>query len=813
MFLSRLTLNLQLLKRDVAQLVACNVRDVEVASSNLVIPTIGLVSSAVEQLTRNEQVESSNLLRGSHYVNMMLNTQEKRRILSDVFCICTCLFFLSGILPAGAQTPRVIINNQTLPLAWAGGLNACHFAAIDLNGDGKDDYVAFDRIGERVLCFSHNWQLLPDVEKQLPPLRYWVQAHDYNQDGKQDLFTFNGISGISLYKNVSESTPEGYRLQFELVSNGLPAEMFGSFSPLYCTWADYPVIADLDDDGDLDVLNFWVPTTGDFLLYYRNFAMEEWQRADTFLLKTEDWSWGCFVENEESNAIILDSCSFRQSSALPKNASKHAGSTIFALKNRDNGLFDLVLGDAGYPGLVFLHNGGTAQQARITSYDTVFPLSEPCRLYNFPILSSVLWKDSLCYILSPFEIDPFNTQGAQSLWRYADTGGGAAYAILQQKDFLQELMLDFGTGAVPVAYDYNHDGKTDLVVGNYGRQTDAFYQGGSWHTRQSASLFLLENIGSENQPVFELKTDDYLGLSRYGLRALHPAFADIDGNGKDEMVLGMEDGRLWLFSLQQDGLSAELSDSLFLGTALSGFSAPVLFDLDQDGLPDLVVGEKQHVWQQSSRRITKGSLSFFKNTGGMKFEKVSDSLGGVDVIDREFSNFGYSRPSFYKNREGEILLACGSENGEVWLYDSIAGNLKGNFRYRGRANVKVGIHASPLLYDWNGDGFPELTIGNQCGGLQYLDGKEWQAQEVRNEQKPPVYQPSVYIFPNPAAHGFYARITQKGLYLLMDGRGRLLKRFAWSEGLHYVDISRLPSGIYFLQDAKRHYAVQKIIKP
>ena len=72
-------------RRDVAQLVACNVRDVEVASSNLVIPTkelfpdrpqrdirsklvlflSSLVSSAVEQLTRNEQVESSNLLRGS----------------------------------------------------------------------------------------------------------------------------------------------------------------------------------------------------------------------------------------------------------------------------------------------------------------------------------------------------------------------------------------------------------------------------------------------------------------------------------------------------------------------------------------------------------------------------------------------------------------------------------------------------------------------------------------------------------------------------------------------------------------------------
>lgn len=763
---------------------------------------------------------------------MMPNKHARRRILSGVFCICTFLaFLLSGILPGKAQEqpPQVTVNGKKLPLAWTGGLNACHFAAIDLNGDGQNDYIAFDRIGSRVLCFSHDWQLLPDVAHRLPPLRYWVQTHDYNHDGLQDLFTFNGISGISLYKNTSEPTPEGYRLQFEPVSDGLPAEMFGHSSPLYCTWADYPVIADIDGDGDLDVLNFWVPSTGDFLLYYRNFAVEEGHRADTFLLKTEDWSWGCFVENEESNAVILDSCSSRGQETAAKNAPKHAGSTIFAVRNPHSGLFDLVLGDVGYPGLFFLHNGGTPQQARITSYDTVFPLSTPCRLYNFPILSPIVWNDSLCYVVSPFETDPFNAQGSQSLWLYADTGSGAAYGILRQKDFLQDRMLDFGTGAVPVAYDYNHDGKTDLVVGNYGRHTDAFYQGGSWHTRHTALLCLLENTGTDEQPAFELKTDDYLGLSRYGLRALHPAFADLDGDGQDEMVLGMEDGRLWLFRLHENGLDADLCDSLFLDAELSGFSAPVLFDLDQDGFPDLIAGEKQHVWQASPRRLTKGSLSFWRNTGIPKngrnglfpaFEKITDSLGGVDVIDRDFSNFGYSRPSFYKNRQGEILLACGSENGEVFLYGHISGNLQGNFRLLGKVaengrKIKVGIHAAPLLHDWNGDGLPELAIGNQCGGLQYFNGKDWQAmqEEATNVEKPSSdNRQALTVFPNPAQNGFYAHILQQGIYRLLDGHGRVLKRFSWQEGLHYVDISRLSAGLYFLQSENRQ-ATQKIIKP
>lgn len=776
---------------------------------------------------------------------MILKKFRKRRIFSGVFCTCTflCMYFCMASVEAqqiwtrGKAWPEVRANGKTLEMPWAGGLNACHFAAIDLNGDGKDDYIAFDRIGERLLCFSSGWQLLPDMENALPTLQYWVQSHDFDKDGRKDLFTFNGISGICVYRNVSEKTPDGFKLKFELYTKGLPAQMFGTYSPLYCTWADYPVIEDIDGDGDLDVLNFWVPTTGDFLLYYRNFAMEELQRADTFLLKIEDWSWGCFVESEESNAIILDSCSFREQTGKKtrhgKNATKHAGSTIFAVNNPQSGLFDIVVGDVGYPGLLFLHNGGTPEKAHITSYDTVFPLSQPVRLYNFPVLSQVLYKDSLFYVLSPFETDPFNAQGSQSVWRYKESGSGAAFAPLVQKDFLQEEMLDFGSGAVPVAYDYNHDGKTDLVVGNYGKYTNAYYEGGSWHTQQTAALSLLENTGTEENPAFELKTEDYLGLSRYGKRALYPAFADLDGDGASELVLGMENGELWLFRLQQDG-SAELLDSLFLGETFSGFSAPTFFDLDQDGLPDLIVGEKQRTWPASPRRITKGSLSFFRNTGNAEtgglphFEKITDSLGGVDVIDRNFSNFGYSRPSFYKNAQGEIILACGSENGEVYMYDRIAGHWQDNFRYLGRAatassadtshrqKIRCGLHAAPLLHDFDGDGLPELIVGNQCGGLQYFDGKSLAVtaggEPTDNEISERPKQNGIRVYPNPTRNGFHIQVLQAGNYRLFGLNGRPLKHFCWQEGLHYVDISRLPSGIYVLMEENGRSFPYKIIK-
>lgn len=723
--------------------------------------------------------------------------------------------------------------------AWFGGLNAVHTAAIDLDGDGTDDYILFDRIGSRVRCFSSAWEAMPGLENQLPALSYWVQTLDYNQDGLKDIFTFNGISGIRLYRNDSYADGDGYHLAFDLVSDGLPALMFGSPTPVYCTNEDFPVIADIDGDGDWDILNFWVPSSGDFLLFYRNFAMENLGRADTFCLEVADWSWGCFVESEESNQIFLDSCSSRNEtlesvqwlkgenpgseSVFPadaKNEAKHAGSTIFGLRNPQSGLYDIVLGDVGYPGLYYLQNGGTPEEAHIAAYDTVFPLSDPVQLYNFPVISTIYYRDTLCYLLSPYETDPFNAEGSQSVWRYAETGSGPAWSRLVQKDFLQDRMLDFGAGAYPAAYDYDHDGLVDLVVGNYGRKTGAYFEMGDWNTEMVSSLALLRNVGTASQPAFELVSDDFLGLSGLGLRALYPCFLDIDGNGQDEMVLGMEDGRLWLFRIQDAGLGkslgrAVLLDSNFLDVTLNRFSAPVFFDLNQDGLPDLIAGERQHVWQTRPQRLTKGSLTYFENQGAGAdgipvFVKQTDSLGGVDVIDRSFSNFGYARPSFFQAEDGEIYLACGSENGEVFLYSGIRGNPDGAFTYLGKIacgglgeggaeaasrKLDVGIHAAPLLYDFTGDGLPELIVGNQCGGLQYFTSDALSIWEDA-ASAPPSPKPDIRLYPNPVYSGFYVEVPCSGVFSLFDAGGRLVRRCHVEAGKQFMDMQGIEPGFY-----------------
>jgi len=54
------------------------------------------------------------------------------------------------------QIIEIIENGDTLKNPWAGGLNFCQFSSIDLNHDGQDDLMVFDRSGNRIIPFINN---------------------------------------------------------------------------------------------------------------------------------------------------------------------------------------------------------------------------------------------------------------------------------------------------------------------------------------------------------------------------------------------------------------------------------------------------------------------------------------------------------------------------------------------------------------------------------------------------------------------------------------------------------------------------------
>src|SRR5690606_28938905 len=96
------------------------------------------------------------------------------------------------------------------------------------------------------------------------------------------------------------------------------------------------------------------------------------------------------------------------------------------------------------------------------------------------------------------------------------------------------------------------------------------------------------NTGSPSDPRFELVSDEYEGID-VGRRS-HPAFVDLDGDGDFDMVIGRQEGGSVVY--RNDGTRAEprfvLDESIVL--PLPPLGAPFFADLDGDGRPELLSG-------------------------------------------------------------------------------------------------------------------------------------------------------------------------------------------------------------------------------
>jgi hypothetical protein len=696
---------------------------------------------------------------------------------------------------------------------WAGGMNACQFGQLDMDLDGTKDLVVFDRCGNRLMPFiaagsagNPDYTFAPEFVDGFPELSDWAIFEDYNGDGREDIFTYSpGYAGLKVYRNIS-----GSQLEFTLeVFPYLTSFQGGGYVNILVTYADYPAIADLDGDGDLDMLTFY--GLGSFVEMHRNMSVEKYGTVDSLdFIKTES-CWGYFAESEESNEVTLDTCgpSFVGMTSDTEGI-RHTGSTFRVLDLNGDGLPDLLLGDVDYPNLVALFNGGNADTARMTSFDWEFPAyNVPVNQYSMPASFSLdIDQDGARdLVASPFDPNPYICDNINSSWYYRNQGDDLEPQFeLAGKRFLQEDMIDLGAGAYPVFADYNNDGLMDLFVGNYGRYDTAYLDQSlilqSEHTGQIA-LFI--NTGSANQPAFTYFSEDFASVGQLDILGAVPAFADLDGDDDPDMLVGNDAGQIIFYeNTAPEGQPMEmiLRDQQYQGIDVGHFSAPALFDLDQDGLTDLVVGEKG------------GNLNFYRNTGtagNPLYEMVTDSLGKVNVTFPNVSLDGFSFPFLLQDNQGHVQLLVGSEQGKLFYYAGIEDDLNGEFKESGELAALIGVpgfHADrgfrtgAALADLSGDGVPELVAGNFSGGLEYFSSGGHPA--VSGVDECPDFDDLFRIYPNPAEEYLIVECTNPDLYRinsisLYDISGRVIRvQKKADEDLRVLNVSDLSAGLYFI---------------
>ena len=693
--------------------------------------------------------------------------------------------------------PVIIGADTLLDNAWAGGFNSPQFSEIDLNGDSIKDLFVFDRNGNVIKTFLNkgvpgevSYVFAPEYIPLFPELNNWVLLVDYNCDGYEDIFT-HGIAGIAVYRNDYALNDT---LAFTLVTSILKSDYHPNYLNLYVSSVDIPAIADIDNDGDIDILTFGV--VGTIVEFHENLAMDSTGTCDTLMFNLADNCWGTFYENSLSNGVTYPiNCRTEPYDGDYDKVNRHSGSTLLTLDIDQDHDKELVLGDISYPNLIIVINGGDSSYASITAHDTLFPRyvtnTVPAIIEVFPASFYLdVNNDGVKDLLAA----P-NTQNASvnkhSAWYYRnDSLDDLPDFHFVKDDFLQNEMIELGKGCNPVFFDADADGLQDIIAGNYGY----FHISGNY----PSGLAYFRNSGSLQAPAFTLDTINYMDIMNYNLNGVYPAFGDLDADGDEDMIIGDYTGVLHYYeNTAGSGNPADfiLSQANYMNIDVGAFAAPQIVDVDRDGDNDLLVGEES------------GTVNYFENIGNPQAALFSDIptndfFGGVDAMPQCCT--GYSSPVLTEfDSTGAYYLLLGTERGVIQIFSNIDGNLNGTFTladsietnsYRIRINVA----------DINNDQKAEIIVGENGGGMHILTTNDINIPVA--DHTTPVMPFDFNIYPNPANNDVFLRfdrnINTDGLVEISDVLSNLLitKKITCTRSARpqHISINNLKKGVYYV---------------
>ena len=420
---------------------------------------------------------------------------------------------------------------------------------------------------------------------------------DYDKDF--DLIIGEGDGILNYYEN------NGTNIKPEWVKNNT------MFTGINDGDQSIPTFTDLDDDGDLDLIN------GEFngyLNYYANTGSEStanWTKNNTILSEIK-------VENNSSHAFIdldNDGSYFFNTTKIISNNSK---SYLFWV-NEGAKLYieDSEINDCGFEdvdensmNLVIGSSDG-----KLHNYINIGTIDEPDWIQNDSIFSNINVGSNSNQAFGDLDndgdLDMVIGEGDVEFNFYENTG--TDIDPIWSRDDSMILDVFVGYSNTPTFADLDNDGDLDLTIG--------WYSGGMGY---------FQNIGTPEFPQWLYLSAMYDGVG-VGNQAA-PALADLDNDGDLDLAIGRYDGQLVYYKNTGDSATPVWTEenTMFESLDVGYLSTPEFFDLDKDGDYDLIIGQDG------------GRLYYFENTGTRSvpiWTENSNLFSGISVNGNSVATF------------------------------------------------------------------------------------------------------------------------------------------------------------------------------